>query len=451
MLDELRSESKRCLVLLASFVLVMPLGCSTPDLVETGQGEDVVRPAVPDTSGRTHARGRQWPLSQATKKRTEYKKAHFASFRPARFEAGDSETDPRARGPLFGLRGLELLALPSFAGNAAKPRDFAVTGSRVSQSSRGPFVGFSTLSYAQAESVAPDSTAVENEGTDYFDDIDNVDDLDLIDAAGADEIAREASNPLGRLWSLGNQFENKFLEGDLTDKTRYTHTWTFQPVIPVPLKDDWMLINRPAITTIFRAEVPTGPNSFETEEWELGDMALFSLLGKNIPQENEVLGDGDLVLGAGATFLFPTATEDRLGSERYSAGPAALAAYVGEKAIVGGLFQHRISYTGQSGRDEVNLTNLQYFYFLNFEGGWQVGGSPTIKANWEADSDDTWNVPIGLGVQKLLFLGKLPVKTGIHFEWSPIHEDTLGDRWSIKINLSLIIPALIEWPWLEGD
>lgn len=31
MFDELRSESKRCLVLLATFVLVMPLGCSTPD------------------------------------------------------------------------------------------------------------------------------------------------------------------------------------------------------------------------------------------------------------------------------------------------------------------------------------------------------------------------------------------------------------------------------------
>ena len=30
MFDELTSESKRCLVLLASFVLVMPLGCFTP-------------------------------------------------------------------------------------------------------------------------------------------------------------------------------------------------------------------------------------------------------------------------------------------------------------------------------------------------------------------------------------------------------------------------------------
>ena len=124
---------------------------------------------------------------------------------------------------------------------------------------------------------------------------------------------------------------------------------------------------------------------------------------------------------------------------------------MGEKAIVGGLYQQWISYTGQSGRDEVNLSALQVFYFLNFEGGWQVGGNPIITADWEADSDDTWNVPVGLGVRKLLFLGKLPVKVGVTFEWSAVHEDTLGDRWNIRIDVTPVIPALIKWPWLDGD
>ncbi len=411
---------ERWLIVLVWIPLVMPLGCSTPDLVETGQGEDVVRPAVSDSSGRTHARGLQWPLSPATwgsVQRTEYGTTHFASFRPARFEARQSETDP----------GAQTLA---------------------SRSGRRPFLEFSTLSYAQAESVPADPTAVDNVGTDYFDNIDNVDDLDAIDDAGADELARESTNPLGRLWLLNSQFDNTFREGDITNKTRHTHTWTFQPVVPVPLNDDWMLVNRPIITTVFEAEVPTGPNNFDTEKWELADMAFFSILGKNIPKESELLGHGDLVLGGGPVFLFPTATEDRLGTERYSAGPAALAAYMGEKAILGGLYQQFISYTGQSGRDEVNLSNLQLFYWLNFDGGWQVGGSPIIKANWEADSDNTWNVPIGLGVRRLLFLGKLPVRVGVSFEWSAVYEETLGDRWNIRIDITPIIPALIKWPWL---
>ena len=185
-------------------------------------------------------------------------------------------------------------------------------------------------------------------------------------------------------------------------------------------------------------QVPTGPNQFDSESGELGDLVFLTALGRNLPMENKTLGPGDLTVGAGLNFSFPTATVDRLGSEKYTIGPGAVAAYMGQKAVLGGLYQHFVDFAGRSRRDDVNLSLMQLFYWLNFPGGWQVGGSPIISANWESDStDDRWNVPIGLGVRKLLFLGKLPVRVGVIAEWSAVHQDTFGDRWNIKFKPEL--------------
>jgi hypothetical protein len=48
-------------------------------------------------------------------------------------------------------------------------------------------------------------------------------------------------------------------------------------------------------------------------------------------------------------------------------------------------------------------------YFL--PDGWSIGYSGNILANWKAAKDgDTWTVPFGLSVAKVLKLGKLPVR-----------------------------------------
>jgi hypothetical protein len=38
-----------------------------------------------------------------------------------------------------------------------------------------------------------------------------------------------------------------------------------------------------------------------------------------------------------------------------------------------------------------------------------VSTSPIITADWEADDDDTWTVPMGGGFGPLIRIGKLPV------------------------------------------
>jgi len=53
------------------------------------------------------------------------------------------------------------------------------------------------------------------------------------------------------------------------------------------------------------------------------------------------------------------------------------------------------SYAGDEDRANVNFMDLQPFFFYNLPRGWYLGTVPLITANWEADSDNRWTVPIG--------------------------------------------------------
>ncbi len=264
--------------------------------------------------------------------------------------------------------------------------------------------------------------------------------------ANADEAARQSSNPLGGdFMIILNEWHIDLLEGDITSETRYAYTHIFQPVIPIPipaLGDDWISVTRPTLPIIYDAEVPSGPGTFEHESG-IGDVVLFSLLGRSIA--TQAAGGGDAVVAGGFTAMFPTGNDD-FTSDKYSIGPAAVAAFIGRKFILGALGQHWWSFAdnGSSHGDDVNLTNIQYFYFLNFPGGWQVGAAPTVEIDWEADSDDRWSVPIGLGVTKTQILfGKMPVKFGVEADYYVASPDTFGNEWKIKFTIAPILPNLI--------
>ena len=127
-------------------------------------------------------------------------------------------------------------------------------------------------------------------------------------------------------------------------------------------------------------------------------------------------------------------------------GPSGVLAFIGKKFILGGLYQQWLSYAegGNGSGANQNFSWLNMFYFLNFEDGWQVGGTPIITADWEADSDDRWTVPIGLGVYKTSFFGKMPIKMGAEMQWMPISPDTYGQNWNIRITIAPIIPSLFK-------
>jgi hypothetical protein len=274
--------------------------------------------------------------------------------------------------------------------------------------------------------------------------------------ANAAEAARQTSNPLGGDFVvLINEWHYTSLEGKLSDGNRETISHIIQPVIPFSMREtigeDWIMVNRPTLPIIYSAEVPDGFDfgkgvaTFDTKSG-VADLQLFSLLGISKPQEsNPLLGAGDLVLAGGFSMSFPTGS-DAFTSNAWAAGPAGVAAYIGEKGVLGALVQTQFQYAS-SGSTPVdhNKMFVQPFYLWALGGGWQVGGTPLWTFDFETDEEE---IPLGFGFQKvqLFKLGEgkmLPVRFGLEARYFVDQmNSTLANEWEIVFQISPILPNI---------
>src|SRR5262249_42071230 len=97
-----------------------------------------------------------------------------------------------------------------------------------------------------------------------------------------------------------------------------------------------------------------------------------------------------LVWGVGPAFQFPTATDDELGTGKWSAGPGFVV-FLSDRPLhitTGFLILNLWSFAGDEDRANVNAMTLQPFFNYNLPKGWYLTSSPLITANWEAGDDD---------------------------------------------------------------
>jgi hypothetical protein len=148
---------------------------------------------------------------------------------------------------------------------------------------------------------------------------------------------------------------------------------------------------------------------------------------------------GKFIWGVGPTLTFPTATDSLLGSGKYSAGPAVVALTMQGHWVVGALANNQWSYAGWGDHD-VNAMLIQPFINYNLPHGWYLTSSPIITANWEADSDERWTVPIGGGVGKIVHLGRLPLNLQLAGYYNVETPDTFGASWQLRFQLQFLFP-----------
>jgi hypothetical protein len=85
-----------------------------------------------------------------------------------------------------------------------------------------------------------------------------------------------------------------------------------------------------------------------------------------------------------------------------------------------------------------------YYYSLNDTTS--IGAGPNIIVNWEADSDDRWTVPIGLGINRTFQFGKVPVRIGVEFHYNVIRPDSVGADWDFRVYVIPAVPsAMFGW------
>ena len=239
------------------------------------------------------------------------------------------------------------------------------------------------------------------------------------------ELRSAAQNPMADLVSIPIQNNTSFDYGPLEKTQNVTN---IQPVVPVSLNEDWTMITRTILPVINQPAFYNGQGN----KFGLGDLNVSLFFG---PADQ-----GKVIWGVGPVFSFPTATHERLGSEKWCAGPAAVVLTMPDPWVFGALAQNFWSFAGDSGRSDVNQTLIQYFVNYNLPDGWYLSSSPIITANWEADSDDRWTIPFGGGIGKITFLGKLPLNISAAAFYNVEKPDNIGPRWTMRIQVQTLLP-----------
>jgi hypothetical protein len=287
------------------------------------------------------------------------------------------------------------------------------------------------------------------------------------------QMSKLMDNPLGNVAMLFTQFDVYSMTNDnVTDDSAIKSVYTGIAQFPKKLSDNWNLINRVVWTvpsmpldqdkidaaaslpqrygegpgaTLPPADKTALPiNVFDGRTTGFGDMYYVGLFS---PNEGIDWINGKFLWGAGFDAGFPTASEDILGTGKWTAGPSALAVYMGPTWKIGGLVQQYWDYAGEDDRDDVSLMNLQYFIYYTLDDVTSIGASPNIIANWEQDSDDRWTVPIGLGINRTFQFGKVPIRIGAEVHYSAIQPDNVPSaEWDFRLFIIPAAPsALFSW------
>jgi hypothetical protein len=233
----------------------------------------------------------------------------------------------------------------------------------------------------------------------------------------AGQLARAAQNPVADLTSFPLQSNTNFgFEPD--DDTQYV--LNLQPVVPFELGDGWNLITR----TVF--PIVSQPVPGESGVFGLGDTTFTGFFS---PRPS-----GSFVWGVGPVFLVPTATDGKLGAKDWGAGASVVALNISGPWVAGGL----VNNVWSIGNDEVNELLLQPFVNYNLKGGWYIVSAPILRADWNADSDQRWEIPVGGGVGRVFQPGLVPLNLSAQFY--DFVEHPADASWQLRIQLQLLFP-----------
>ena len=246
-------------------------------------------------------------------------------------------------------------------------------------------------------------------------------------AEAADEALQKAvQNPVASLISVPLQNNTSF---DLGPYNRTQDVLNIQPVIPVNISKNWMVIARIIQPLVWQPYT----NQNTGGEYGFGDMVPTFFLSPRKP--------GKVIWGFGPAFTIPTATNTILGQGKLSLGPSAVALAQPGHWTIGALCNNVWSVAGPRERPNVNQMLLQYFITYQIKKGWYVTSAPILTANWMAPSGSVWTVPFGGGVGRVMKLGFQPVNITAQFYGNAVYPAG-GSPWSMRLQIAFLFPKL---------
>ena len=207
-----------------------------------------------------------------------------------------------------------------------------------------------------------------------------------------------------------------------------------QPVIPVTV-GDWNLVNRAIIPIAHVDGAIQGPNNPSPE---LGGSA--SGLGDiNYSLYFSPVNYDKVIWGVGPSLNLPTATDDALGSGKWSGGLTAVGLTQPGWGTVGVLGRQLWSFAGDSDRQDVNQFLLEPFLNYNLNNGWFLITDMIITANWDAPSSQRWTVPVGGGAGRIFKIGNQAINSRLEAYYNIESPDAAPD-WTVAFTFQFLFP-----------
>jgi hypothetical protein len=241
--------------------------------------------------------------------------------------------------------------------------------------------------------------------------------------AQAAELAMKLQNPIASLISV--PIQNNFDWGAGPDGDGFQYKVNVQPVVPFALSEDWNLVTRTILPIVYQENVVN-----TSSQAGLADTTESLFFSPSKPTKS------GWIWGAGPALLFPTATDDLLGAEKWGAGPTAVVLRQENGWTYGALANHIWSYAGESGRANVNATFLQPFVSYTTKTFTSFTLNTETTYDWQGQQ---WTVPLNLMVQQLVKIGKQPIAFQLGGRYYADKPDG-GPDWGLRFAVTFLFP-----------
>ena len=261
------------------------------------------------------------------------------------------------------------------------------------------------------------------------------------EAADADKLAKELANPIASLISVPFQANEDWGYGPTGNG--YKFTLNIQPVIPISISKDWNLILRTILPVVSQHDLfyfanlpknsPLQPQNRSQDG--LSDTTQSFFFSPKNP------GPFGIVWGLGPAFLYPTGTQDLLGTGTFSIGPTLVVLKQTGAWTMGALMNQLWSVVIEEDRSSLSQMFLQPFIAYTTKTHTTFTISSESTANWNATSTDgKWTVPLIFQISQILKIGKQPISIQIGGKY---YADTprYGPNWGVRFALTLLYPT----------